>query len=197
MDAISRLSRWEGLVPTYDTILADTYDAVTLIRLNRPQALNALNGQVLADLIAAFAAYDADPGQRCAVLTGSDKAFAAGADIKEMAELSFADVFSADFFAAWGKFAATRTPTIAAVAGYALGGGCELAMMCDLLIAADTVGRAAFATFFIWSLLNGHSAVVVAFLIPEVSWLIAQAVGVRKALNNDRDGVPVPALVAA
>ncbi|MDX3909098.1 MAG: enoyl-CoA hydratase-related protein [Sphingobium sp.] len=124
---------------SYETILVEKRDAVTLITLNRPQALNALNGQVLKDLIAAFAAYDADPSQRCAVLTGSEKAFAAGADIKEMADKPAADFFLEDFFSEWtSKVTATRKPWIAAVAGFALGGGCELAMMADFIIAADT-----------------------------------------------------------
>ncbi|MBA3880182.1 MAG: enoyl-CoA hydratase [Sphingobium sp.] len=121
----------------YQTILVDHHDAVTLVTLNRPQALNALNSQVLADLIAAFAAYDADPGQRCLVLTGSEKAFAAGADIKEMSAQGFADMYGSNFFAGWEKVTATRKPWIAAVAGYALGGGCEVAMMADFIIAGD------------------------------------------------------------
>jgi enoyl-CoA hydratase len=123
---------------SYETILVTREDRVAVITLNRPKALNALNSQVMAEVTAAAAELDADPGVGAIVLTGSEKAFAAGADIKEMAELSFADVFGSDFFAPWAKFAATRTPTIAAVSGYALGGGCELAMMCDILIAADT-----------------------------------------------------------
>lgn len=122
----------------YETILLTREGRVATITLNRPKALNALNSQVMNDVTAAAAELDADPGVGAIVLTGNEKAFAAGADIKEMANLSFAEVFSSDFFAAWGTFAATRTPTIAAVAGYALGGGCELAMMCDILIAADT-----------------------------------------------------------
>jgi len=123
----------------YETILVEQRGAVTLITLNRPQALNALNGQVLKDLIGAFAQYDADPSQRCAVLTGSEKAFAAGADIKEMADKPAADFFLEDFFSEWtSKVTATRKPWIAAVAGFALGGGCELAMMADFIIAADT-----------------------------------------------------------
>lgn len=122
---------------TYETLLVETRGAVTLITLNRPQALNALNSQVLADLIAAFAAFDADDSQRCAVLTGSEKAFAAGADIKEMASRSFADMYGGNFFAGYDRVTATRKPMIAAVAGYALGGGCELAMMADIIIAAD------------------------------------------------------------
>jgi enoyl-CoA hydratase len=122
----------------HDTILIERHDAVTLVRLNRPQALNALNAQVLAELIAAFADYDADPTQRCLVLTGSDKAFAAGADIKEMAEQDFADMYARNFFAGWEKVTATRKPWFAAVAGFALGGGCEVAMMADFILAADT-----------------------------------------------------------
>lgn len=123
---------------TYETILVETHGAVTLVTLNRPQALNALNSQMLADLIDAFARYDADAGQRCLVLTGSEKAFAAGADIKEMSGQSFADMYGGDFFAGYDRVTATRKPWIAAVAGYALGGGCELAMMADFIIAADS-----------------------------------------------------------
>lgn len=123
---------------TYETILVTREDRVGTITLNRPKALNALNSHVMTELTTAAADFDADTGIGAIIVTGSEKAFAAGADIKEMADLSFADVFSADFFATWAKFAATRTPTIAAVAGYALGGGCELAMMCDILIAADS-----------------------------------------------------------
>ena len=123
---------------SFETILVTRTDRVATITLNRPKALNALNTQVMNEVTGAAAELDADPGVGAIILTGNEKAFAAGADIKEMAELSFADVFAADFFAAWGKFAATRTPTIAAVAGYALGGGCELAMMCDFIIAADS-----------------------------------------------------------
>jgi enoyl-CoA hydratase len=125
---------------SYETILTETRGAVTLIKLNRPQALNALNGQVLADLIAAFAAYEADDSQRCAVLTGSgEKAFAAGADIKEMADKAAADFYLEDFFAKWTSHVveAVRKPWIAAVNGFALGGGCELAMMADFILASD------------------------------------------------------------
>ena len=123
---------------SYETILVEQRDRVTLVTLNRPQALNALNGQILADLLAAMAAFDADPSQGCAVITGSAKAFAAGADIKEMQAQGFADMYGGNFFAGWEQFARTRKPVIAAVAGYALGGGCELAMMCDFILAADT-----------------------------------------------------------
>ena len=123
---------------SYETILVSQTDRVGTITLNRPAALNALNSQVMAEVTAAAAEFDADAGIGAIIITGSAKAFAAGADIKEMAELSFSDVFGSDFFAAWGKLAAVRTPLIAAVAGHALGGGCELAMMCDVLIAADT-----------------------------------------------------------
>lgn len=123
---------------SYETILVEQRGAVTLVTLNRPQALNALNSQVLLDLTAALAAYDADPSQRCLVVTGSEKAFAAGADIKEIADKSSADMFLADLFSGWTtRVCATRKPWIAAVAGFALGGGCELAMMADFIIAAD------------------------------------------------------------
>ena len=122
----------------YQTILVERREAVTLVTLNRPQALNALNGQVLAELLGWARGYDADPDQRCAVLTGSAKAFAAGADIKEMEAQGFASMYGADFFAGWDAFTRTRKPIVAAVAGYALGGGCELAMMCDFILAADT-----------------------------------------------------------
>jgi enoyl-CoA hydratase len=122
---------------SFETILVEPKGAVTLVTLNRPKALNALNSQVLAELIAAFAAYDADPAQRCLVLTGSEKAFAAGADIKEMQAQGFADMYGGNFFAGWEKVTVTRKPWLAAVAGYALGGGCEVAMMADFIIAAD------------------------------------------------------------
>ena len=122
----------------YETILVEQKGAVTLITLNRPQALNALNSQVLGEMIQAFAAFDADESQRCALVTGSEKAFAAGADIKEMAEQGFASMYGSNFFQGWEKVTATRKPWIAAVAGYALGGGCELAMMADIIIAADS-----------------------------------------------------------
>ncbi|MBU6206194.1 MAG: enoyl-CoA hydratase/isomerase family protein [Alphaproteobacteria bacterium] len=126
---------------SYETILVEQRDAVTLITLNRPQALNALNSTVLKELIAAFAAYEADASQRCAVITGSgEKAFAAGADIKEMADKPAAEFYAEDFFSGWTTHIvkATRKPWIAAVNGFALGGGCELAMMADFIIAADT-----------------------------------------------------------
>ncbi len=121
----------------YETILVETRGAVTLITLNRPQALNALNSQVCDDLAAALAAFDADSSQGCAVLIGSEKAFAAGADIKEMQGLSFGDAYGGGLFSGYERVTATRKPWIAAVSGFALGGGCELAMMADFIIAAD------------------------------------------------------------
>jgi enoyl-CoA hydratase len=123
----------------YETILVEKKGAVTLVTLNRPNALNALNSTVLEELIQVFAAYDSDESQRCLVLTGSgEKAFAAGADIKEMQAQGFADMYSSDFFAGWEKVTATRKPWIAAVNGFALGGGCEVAMMADFIIASET-----------------------------------------------------------
>ena len=125
---------------SYETILVEQKGAVTLITINRHQALNALNSQVLADLVDAFAAFEADASQGCAVLTGSgEKAFAAGADIKEMADKPASDFFNEDFFSKWTSHVVkqTRKPWIAAVNGFALGGGCELAMMADFIIASD------------------------------------------------------------
>ena len=122
----------------YETIMVDTRGKVGLITLNRPKALNALNTQVLTELLAAARAFEADEKIGAIVLTGSDKAFAAGADIKEMQTRTYAEMYLADFFVGWEEFARLRKPIIAAVAGYALGGGCELAMMCDFIIAADT-----------------------------------------------------------
>jgi enoyl-CoA hydratase len=123
---------------TYETILVETKGKVGVIRLNRPQALNALNAQLNKDLIAAIDAFEADDKIACVVLTGSEKAFAAGADIKEMAGMSYIDAMKSDFAANWDRVARMRKPIIAAVSGFALGGGCELAMMCDMIIAADT-----------------------------------------------------------
>ena len=128
----------ENMMADFETILVERRDAVTLITLNRPQALNALNSTVLAELIRAFEAFDADDSQRCAVLTGSEKAFAAGADIKEMSDQGFASMYASNFFQGWERVTATRKPWIAAVAGFALGGGCEVAMMADFIIAAET-----------------------------------------------------------
>ncbi len=123
----------------YQNIIVETSNHVTLIRLNRPDALNALNMELLGELGQALGEAQANDKVRCIVLTGSEKAFAAGADIKMMAEKSFVEVFAGDLFTAEERaILKTRKPIIAAVAGYALGGGCELAMMCDFIIAADT-----------------------------------------------------------
>ena len=122
---------------SYDNIIVETRGKVGLVRLNRPQALNALNAALLGELGAAVDAFEAAPDIRCIVITGSDKAFAAGADIKEMATKSFMDAFMNDLAADWDRVARARKPVVAAVAGFALGGGCELAMHCDIIIAAD------------------------------------------------------------
>jgi enoyl-CoA hydratase len=122
---------------TYQNIIVETRDKIGIIRLDRPQALNALNAALIGELAAAVDAFEKDAGVACLIVTGSDKAFAAGADIKEMADQSYMDAFTGDFAAGWDALARARKPTVAAVAGFALGGGCELAMMCDLVIAAD------------------------------------------------------------
>ena len=122
---------------SYETIIVETKGKVGIVRLNRPQALNALNARVNEELTAAIDAFEADEKIACMILTGSEKAFAAGADIKEMQAKSYMDAFKGDFAGSWDRVARTRKPVIATVAGFALGGGCELAMMCDMIIAAD------------------------------------------------------------
>jgi enoyl-CoA hydratase len=122
----------------YETLIVETHETTRLIRLNRPQALNALNTQLTGELSAALDAAEDDPAIHCIVITGSERAFAAGADIKEMATKSYAEVYGEDFITKnWERASQIRKPVIAAVAGYALGGGCELAMMCDFIICAE------------------------------------------------------------
>ncbi|GED98883.1 enoyl-CoA hydratase-related protein [Gordonia crocea] len=122
----------------YATILVEVRDRTGLIRLNRPKALNALNTELMTEVVAAAKAFDADPGIGAIVLAGSPRAFAAGADIKEMAGKGFSEMVAEQFFGEWDSLSRLRTPTIAAVTGYALGGGCELAMLCDMIVAGES-----------------------------------------------------------
>jgi enoyl-CoA hydratase len=123
---------------TQETIIVETRGRVGIITLNRPKALNALNSQLMAEVLEAAEAFDKSLDIGCILLTGSEKAFAAGADIKEMQTRSYMEMYLPDWFGAWERLTQIRTPIIAAVAGFALGGGCELAMMCDFILAADT-----------------------------------------------------------
>lgn len=122
----------------HETILCERRDRVALITLNRPKSLNALNLAMMNELVTLTAELDADASVGAIVITGSPRSFAAGADIKEMAGNTYMDAYLADWFSGWERLAAVRTPTIAAVSGHALGGGCELAMLCDIIIASDT-----------------------------------------------------------
>jgi enoyl-CoA hydratase len=121
----------------FENIIVETKGRVGIIRLNRPQALNALNRALIAELIQAIDAYEADETIGCLLITGNEKAFAAGADIKEMADKTFIEAYLGNFCADWDRAARARKPVVAAVAGFALGGGCELAMQCDIVIATD------------------------------------------------------------
>jgi len=125
-------------VTDFETILLERKGRVGVITLNRPKALNALNSQLMREVVAAVEELDADREIGAILLTGSERAFAAGADIKEMAPKTFSEVYAEDFFSEWDRLSSARTPIIAAVSGYALGGGCELAMLCDFIIASDT-----------------------------------------------------------
>jgi len=123
---------------TYETIIVETRDAVGIITLNRPKALNALNSQLIDELNYVLSEYEENAAIGCVIIAGSDKAFAAGADIREMKDMSFTDVYLGKFLSNWDRVSEFRKPVIAAVSGYCLGGGCELALMCDFILAADT-----------------------------------------------------------
>jgi enoyl-CoA hydratase len=120
------------------SIIVERKGRVVVVRLDRPNVLNALNSEVMRDMISTMQTLDQNPDVGCYIITGSDRAFAAGADIKELEAKSYQDMFAEDFLSGWEAFAALRTPKIAAVSGYALGGGCELAMMCDMIFASET-----------------------------------------------------------
>lgn len=122
----------------FETIVTQVSDRVGTIRFNRPEVLNALNGQVMAEVLAAASAFDADPDVGAIFITGNERAFAAGADIKELIQHDYASMYADDYFASWDRFANLRTPKIALVQGYALGGGLEVAMMCDLILASGS-----------------------------------------------------------
>jgi enoyl-CoA hydratase len=122
---------------TYETILVEQKARVGIITLNRPKVLNALNQKLTEELLEAAETFDRDPAVGCILIAGSEKAFAAGADISEMQNQSYMDMYASDWFSAWDRLVAVRTPLVAAVAGFALGGGCELAMICDVVLAAD------------------------------------------------------------
>jgi enoyl-CoA hydratase len=122
----------------YEFVLTETDGPVGIVRINRPQVRNALNPRTVAELVDALEAFDADGAIRCMILTGDERAFAAGADISQMADAGAIDVLDDDNFARWARFRAIHKPVIAAVSGYALGGGCELALMCDLIVASET-----------------------------------------------------------
>jgi enoyl-CoA hydratase len=139
---VARSTRLENLIRearamAYETIIVETRGAVGVITLNRPQALNALNSKVVAEINKALDGFEKDKGLGCILITGSEKAFAAGADIKEMQNKRYPQTYLDDFITSWDRVASRRKPIVAAVAGFALGGGCELAMMCDIIIAAD------------------------------------------------------------
>ena len=123
---------------SFANILVRQEGRVGVVQLNRPQALNALNGALMDELVTALRAFDADEGVGCIVITGSEKSFAAGADIKQMASASVVEMMDSPFIGYWDAVEAIRKPVIAAVSGYCFGGGCELAMICDLIVASDT-----------------------------------------------------------
>src|SRR2546428_1016201 len=135
--APARLGPQEGEMP-YEFVLTEVDGAVGIVRINRPQVRNALNPQAIAELVDALETFDRDDAVRCMVLTGDDRAFAAGADIAQMADAGAVEALNDDNFARWARFRAIHKPVIAAVGGYALGGGCELALMCDIVVASET-----------------------------------------------------------